>query len=169
MRNSSSRGHERNTITVRSDSSHFWGGTLFILAIAIGFAFGRSIVPSQDSSFLLYVGLVSGTLGMVILVVSMFTYSYSSPYASREGIKQGKVMSVYDAMLLHVYYPTWMRDWTFGWIPFIPIGALLLLGAIRHALASAFLLTIFYGGAVMLYQFLYARRWVAKQRNKEVV
>jgi hypothetical protein len=145
------------------------GGGFFILGIAVTLAFGASIVPLQDSSLLLWIGLFSGVLGMAILIVCMFSYNYSSPYTSRGRFKKGDAMTVGEAMKMHVYYPWWMRDWTYGWIPLTPFAVLIILGAVNILpISVAWLFFFVYGGAMMIYQYLYARRWVSKQQKDAV-
>ncbi len=142
----------------------------FIAAIFSILGFGLAFLILQHSpSFLsgdmtsLFVGgLILGALGLVVLIVSITSHSYSTMFSSRKRIKRGQTMTVYGAMSLHVYYPSWMK-W---WIPLIPVVFFLFLGGAKViSFTLAWILFFGYGGLLILYQYLYARRWLAKYQN----
>lgn len=126
--------------------------------IAFFYPFQYPVAPA------LFLGaLFSGVFGFLVCMISIASTLRSNNAKSRTRTKNGRVLTVYDAMSLRVYYPHWMK-W---WYPLIPPTICLILGYIGVIpLVLGWLLFFVYGGSLILYQYLYARRWLAKYQSQ---
>jgi hypothetical protein len=135
-----------------------------VLGFAIVFFYPYSVpaVPYQPVSPLLLGGVVFGIFGTIVLLLLAIWYSYSYLFASRKRIKEGRELSVYDAMSLRAGWPKWLK-W---WYLYLPLAVPLILVQSGVLAYGAFWIAFFgYIGAAILYQFLAARRWLRRQNK----
>jgi hypothetical protein len=145
-----------------------FGATLTAIGVYLVYFFqyptpAPNVPPPQPYQSLLVSGIISEMFGGFVLLVYFVWILYNMYRDSNKRLKRGEVLTVYDAMSLRVYYPPWLR-W---WIPLVPLVVFYFLGAAKFlSPAVAGILFFGYGGALIAYQYLYARRWLSRYQKR---